>query len=271
MPNRRRNRIVALLIAIALVGLGVSGTLLSQHFTYSSKETTPTAAKPAPNFGANNWTDAWKVDKESGELTNGPGTIKKVAVAASDSDETKYLKEEFNRHFVDNPFFDCYDNRNAGKTWREMNSFTPCVNGSTHLRLADGKLTVLNTTDGRTILHNSTVGDADDKHYSEGNFDLTRRQDTVTVPTGETTSTTKTVYLLGYDYDTTYSAFEFYAKVDGGKWQLVINLNDKSWDADKPVEFLLTWQDPTKPMIDAPVPFNWTDKSLQKDGYVAAA
>lgn len=271
MRNGRRNRIVELLIAVALVALGVGGTLLTQHFTASNKKVAPAATKSMPKFGANNWADAWTVDKETGELTNGPGTIKKVAVDPSDSDETKGLKEEFNRHFVGNSFFDCYDNRNAGKTWREMNSFTPCVNGSAHLQLADGKLSILNTTDSRTVLHDTPVGDASDKHYGEGNFDIRLRKDIIEVPTSETTHTTKPIYLLGYDYDTTYNAFEFYAKVDGGKWRLVINLNDQSWDADKPVEFLLTWQDPTKPMVDAPVPFNWADTSLQKDGYVPAA
>lgn len=240
----KSKKIVKLIFGIVFLLAGVAAVAY-QHSTQ------PETPKTAPNRA--DWADEWTIMEGTGDLVNGPGTFKEVAELPTDSEEVKSKKATFNAVFVDNPFFDCFDDRNQEETWRDMDRFIPCVNGSTWLQLRDGRLKILGTTNDNTRLHDAVVGTPSDVEYHDGDFDLVLRKD-------------GNEYLLGYYYHPVYNPFEFYARVGDGPWELVVNLNDRSWPATATVEFALTWQDPTRPMFDAPLPFEWED--VQKNIYI---
>lgn len=147
------------------------------------------------------------------------------------SKEEQIARTAYADEFLGNPIYKCADGRNNGLDWRTLDKFRPCPTGALRLRLADGKLSLIHTTDRTQI----NIANGKNRKVKAAWYFMISEEEIG--KNGVATGRGNRVYDTHSDKVTPFIVF---VREDGGLWRTT-NLDDRAWPVNGTYDFLVTF------------------------------
>lgn len=245
--------IIAVIVIVASTLLIVGSPFSSNNAAQDSAATEAPQEPVYPTFEPPPATEATEAPTEEPTASAKPSTssspTKKKAPTGGDDRE-----KNFNKHFRDNPAYDCPDGRNDGLGINDQDDFVPCINGALRLELGTRGTVTLYSSTTRTASVEAQVSDkADAPQPGVTGVDWVIRQSKFS------TDSHGQFYRLRYFSNPDLRPFGVYFRAGGtGNYQLLKTTKYKFY-TNTYYQVAVFWNDPEGPNAEAPLPpgFSW--------------
>lgn len=140
------------------------------------------------------------------------------------------------REYLNNPAYQCADGRNSRVSWDELYKLSPCPNGALRLRLSNGKLRTVHTTD-RVRFHSGSMPNSNEIYSREHGWNF--RLDGPYKEDGKPGD----YYAVLYRFSQDITPYKTFIRKDGGDWDTA-NLDDRDLNTTSSYDILITWTVP---------------------------
>lgn len=262
--------IVAVVLIVASTLLIVGSPFSSNNAAQNSAATEAPQEPVYPTFESPPATEATEEPTASATPSASPSPTKKVPAGGDErgcptgksgevdsSDphcKQRDREKNFNKHFRDNPAYDCPDGRNDGLGINDQDDFVPCINGALRLELGTRGTVTLYSSTTRTASVEAQVSDkADAPQPGVTGVDWVIRQSKFS------TDSHGQFYRLRYFSNPDLRPFGVYFRAGGtGNYQLLETTKYKFY-TNTYYQVAVFWNDPEGPNAEAPLPpgFSW--------------